>query len=316
MYPFISWNTMQHTSPMLLLGAHISTAGGFENAIIRGESIGCTAIQIFTKSNRQWAAKPIESSVSMAFKNALQHSFIKIVIAHAAYLINIGSPNTEIRNKSTLALIDELDRCHQLGIPYLVLHPGAKGNTTDQECLQRIAEQLDVACQKTQGKTMILLETMAGQGNSVCNTFEQLASIYEHVTHKKRIGVCFDTCHTFVAGYDMQTEASYHQTWHTFDDILGLTMVKVIHINDSKKPLGSRVDRHEHIGQGKIGETFFKLLMNDPRFFDIPKILETPKEGLLEDWHNMRTLAHLITPKNKHIIKIDIPQTFKEAKSK
>lgn len=304
---------MQHT---LLLGAHISIAGGFENAITRGESIGCTAIQIFTKSNRQWAAPAIREDAIAVFKNTLHHSSVKQVIAHAAYLINIGSAHTPIRDKSTNAVIDELHRCHQLGIPYLIIHPGAHGHETQYECLTRIAEQLNYILSVATGTTIIVLETMAGQGTNVCATFEQLAYIYERVVDKKRVGICFDTCHVFAAGYDLQTEETYEHTWKTFDAILGLNLLKVIHVNDSKKPVQSHVDRHEDIGKGKIGLTAFKLLMNDSRFFTIPKILETPKESLADDWRNMRTLVDLITPENKRILYIDIPQTYSEAKSK
>ncbi len=304
---------MQYT---LLLGAHMSTAGGFEKAIVRGEAIGCTVIQIFTKSNRQWAASPLTPPAIAAFKDALQHSSIQTVVAHAAYLINIGSSNPELRHKSTMALIEELDRCHYLGIPYLVVHPGAQGHADDHDCLARIAQQLDIVLSKTIGTTMILLETMAGQGNSTCATFEQLAYIYEQTSHKNRIGICFDTCHAFVAGYDFTTPELYEKTWRMFDTILGIDLIKVIHLNDSKKTLGSRVDRHEHISHGKLGETAFKLLMNDTRFFNVPKILETPKEGLIDDWRNMQTLVHLITPANKQKLRIDIPTTFAEAKSK
>ncbi len=307
---------MNSSQNILLLGAHISTAGGFDQAIARGESIGCTTIQIFTKNNRQWSAPPLSVSAITAFKNAVEHSSIKIVIAHAAYLINLGSSANEIRNKSLHAVIDELERCHQLNIPYLVLHPGAKGDTPELDCLTRIADQLDLALSKANSTTMILLETMAGQGNSICATFEQLAYIYDRVTHKKRIGICFDTCHIFVAGYDLRTESTYHKTWQAFDTILGLNLLKAIHLNDSKKPLGSRVDRHEDIAKGMIGANAFKLLINDARFFNIPKILETPKEGLIDDWRNMRTIEGLISPENKNLLRIDIPQTFGEAKSK
>ncbi len=298
----------------LLLGAHISTAGGFDQAIKRGESIGCTAIQIFTKNNRQWSATPISNQAIVAFKNAQKNSSIKMVIAHAAYLINLGSSHHEIQNKSLHALIDELERCHQLSIDYLVLHPGSKGETTEQKSLARIAHQLDYAIQKANSSTMILLETMAGQGNSIGTTFEQLASLYDRITHKHRIGICFDTCHVFVAGYDLRSPETYHQTWETFKKILGLDLLKAIHLNDSKKPLGSRVDRHEDITQGMLTESAFTLLINDSRFFDIPKILETPKEGLFDDWRNMKRIGDLITPENKQLLRIYVPETFERGK--
>lgn len=304
---------MQHT---LLLGAHISIAGGFDQAIVRGESIGCTAIQIFTKSNRQWTAAPIGEDAIIAFKNARKHSSITQVIAHAAYLINIGSPHEHIRTKSTQAVIDELHRCHQLGIPYLVMHPGAHGTEPINECLTRIAEQINHILTIDTGTTTLVLETMAGQGTNVCDSFEQLAYIYQQVTHKKRFGICFDTCHVFAAGYDLQTKEAYNNTWKIFDNILGRDLLKVIHLNDSKKPLGMHVDRHEDIGKGKLGLDAFKFIMNDSRLFDIPKILETPKESLRDDWRNMRTLADLVTTENRRVLKIDIPEALSEAKSK
>jgi deoxyribonuclease-4 len=297
----------------LLLGAHISIEGGFDKAIIRGESIGCSAIQIFTKSNRQWFAKPLADIAIATFKTTLQQSSIAAVVAHAAYLINIGSSNTEIRKKSTLSLIEELQRCHALDLPYLILHPG----TNDQpDCHTLIAQQLNYALDATPDSTILLLETMAGQGRNTCYRFEQLARIYEKSHHQKRLGICFDTCHTFAAGYDLRTEESYQATWQTFDTILGLNLLKVIHINDSKKPLGSRIDRHTHIAQGELTASSFTLLMNDQRFFHIPKILETPKDSLFDDWTNIKTLVNLITPENKKKFRIDIPSTFVEAKSK
>lgn len=226
----------------LLLGAHISIAGGLEKAIERGESIGCTTIQIFTKSNRQWRARPISSDEAEQFKTAVKKSFIKPVVAHASYLINIGAPEKEIEKKSVEALLIEVQRCEQLDIPYLILHPGSYKQQNEQACLDRIARNLDRIFAKTTGKTKILLETMAGQGSSVGYTFEQIAYIRNATKHKRRIGVCFDTCHAFVAGYDFTTEKKYHKVWDEFDRIIGLKHLNVIHINESKKELGARVE--------------------------------------------------------------------------
>jgi len=297
-------HTIKHTHPILLLGGHMSTSGGFANAISRGESIGCTAIQIFVKSNRQWYAKPITDQEATAFKDAWQQSQIKNVIAHAAYLINIGSPNKDAHAKSLEALSVELDRCEQLGIPSLVLHPGSRLDTAPEQCYKTIAQGLDEVISNYAGKTQILLENMAGQGSNVGNSFEALAEIYHHVHHKRRVGFCLDTCHAFVAGYDLSSAEGYTKTWNEFDAILGIENLKAIHINDSKKGLGSKADRHEHIGHGKIGSLGFKLLFNDPRFFDIPKVLETPKEGdgLKEDAQNMQTIVGLLDAPNKKLV--------------
>lgn len=289
-----------HKNHTLLLGAHMSTAGGFDKALIRGHSIGCTAIQIFTKSNRQWAAKPITQDEQEAFTKAVKETGITALMAHATYLINIGSTQEDTLTKSRALLITELERCDQLGIPYLVLHPGSYGTGSEQQCLATIAASLDYVFEHYAGKTMVLLENMAGQGSSVCYSFEQLAHVRAHTKYKNNVGICIDTCHAFAVGYDLRTPASYEQVWHEFDRIIGLSHLKALHINDSKKPLGSRVDRHADIGQGAIGLEGFRLLFNDPRFFDIPKVLETPCESddpqeLLRRYaHNMQVIRELV----------------------
>jgi len=293
----------------LLLGAHMSIAGKMSLAIERGESIGCTAIQIFTKSNRQWHAKPLTDEETMSFKKAYKDSSIQSVITHAAYLINIGSPDKEIEKKSIHALEIELNRCADLTIPYLVLHPGSHGNTDEESCLARISANIDKILSATSDCT-ILLETMAGQGSSVGHTFEHLAQIIKHSKHKRRIGVCFDTCHAFVAGYDFRTEKTYDLMWEQFDKIIGINKLKAIHINDSQKDVGSRVDRHADIGKGKIGLKAFELLLNDPKLFDIPKVLETPKTDLSDYKRNMETLIDLISTKTRKLL--DIAATTKK----
>jgi len=285
---------MPKTTSPLLLGAHISIAGGPAQAIERGESIGCTAIQIFTKSNRRWSAKPLTQEEIQAFKKAWKESNIQSVIAHAAYLINLGSPNPATVSKSAQALTDELIRCDQLGIPYLVLHPGSAGNTSEEKALQQIANQLDIIFRSTPGTTKILLETMAGQGSNLGYHLEQIASIYQASQYKERLGVCLDTCHIFAAGYDVRTPSTYQAFWKRFDDLIGLDLLKAIHLNDSKKEFGSRADRHEHIGKGAIGLEAFRLLCTDSQFADIPKILETPKESLEDDARNMASIKALI----------------------
>lgn len=298
---------MPQEKKKLLLGAHISTTGGFDKAIHRGESIGCTTIQIFTKNNRQWFAKPIISSEMEVFKNAQKNSIIKTVVAHAAYLINIGASDEVIKNKSLQALKQELERCEQLAIPFLILHPGSSGSMDEYECLDQIALNLDQVISQVPGTSMILLETMAGQGTNLCYTFEQIAHIINRSQFRNRLGVCLDTCHVFAAGYDLRTEETYNRLWEKFDSIIGLEKLKIIHINDSKKELGSRVDRHEHIAQGQLGAEPFKLLFNDPRFFDIPKILETPKEDLIEDLRNMQVICTLLSQKTRDTLDIRVP---------
>ncbi|MEX0671775.1 MAG: deoxyribonuclease IV [Candidatus Babeliales bacterium] len=280
---------------LILLGAHMSIARGVEQSIIQGESINCTAIQIFTASNRQWSMKTFDEPQITAFKNKLKNSPIAYVFSHASYLINLGSAKKETRDKSIEALLAELTRCAQLGLPYVVLHPGSAVGTNRQECIKMIATNLDYVLENAPSSTQILLENMAGQGSACASQFEDLAALYSLVTHKERIGFCFDTAHAFAAGYDFRTIAGYEAMWQKWDTLLGMKTLKAIHLNDSKKPLGSCVDRHEHIGTGAIGIDAFKFLMNDPRFEHIPKILETPKgEGLQEDTHNMQVLINLI----------------------
>lgn len=283
----------------VLLGAHMSIAGGFARAIERGESIGCTCIQIFTKSNQQWHAKALDEQEVAAFKQKQHASAIKTVIVHASYLINIGSDKEEIYKKSVAALAIELQRCHALNIPYLVLHPGSRGESTLEECLQQISAALDSVLEENPGKTMILLENTAGQGSSVGNTFEQLATIRKHATHKTRIGFCFDTCHAFAAGYDFTDTKKYHALWRKFDEVIGLTHLKAMHLNDSKKECDSHVDRHEFIGKGKLGLETFSLIMNDPHLEDVPKILETPANELADYRLDMDILEKLLKNKNK-----------------
>lgn len=293
----------------LLLGAHMSVARGYEQALIRGASIECTAIQLFTKSSRQWAAKPISNDQKNLFKKTLKElPSIKLVVAHASYLINIASSDETLAKKSITALIEELQRCHNLEIPYLVLHPGAAVKSTPHESLQIASKNLNTVFEEFKGNAVLLLENTAGQGSSIGSTFEELKTIYDGVTHKKKIGFCFDTCHAFVAGYDFSTPTTYEKMWDHFDAILDVKNLKVFHFNDSLKGIGSHVDRHAHIGKGKIGLEGFRLLMNDARFFDIPKILETPKASthLNDDILNMTTLKGLLTESTKkHFSLID-----------
>lgn len=295
---------MPSPKKQLLLGGNISIAGGIEKAFARAQEIGSTCMQIFTKSNRQWNARPLAQDVITRFDNARQQSPVQTIVAHASYLINIGSPNKQLQKLSLESLMLELARVQELEIPYLVLHPGvAQQSPPSQDCLKQIAAHLDTALTTIKGKSMILLENMAGQGSSVGDTFEQLAFIYKHCKQKKRLGFCFDTCHAFAVGYDFTTAASYKQMWHNFDHIIGLQHLKAIHLNDSKKELGSRVDRHEFIGKGKIPLTAFALLINDEKLVHIPKILETPIDTHTDYVHDFKTLLPLLTKKHSSWVK-------------
>jgi len=291
---------MTQKKQKLLLGAHMSIAGGIEKSIDRGQSIGCTTIQIFTKSNRQWYAKPFSNREINLFKQTTKESLIKPIVAHSSYLLNIGSTNKEIHTKSVKSFIEEMNRCHQLDIPYLVMHPGTYLDGTTQDCVKRISNTLNVLFAKYSWKTMLLFENTAGQGSNIGYTFDQLAELYDLCQQKRNVGFCFDTCHAFAAGYKFDTPKEYEALWKEFDNIIGLRQLKIIHLNDSKKELGSRVDRHEHIGKGKIGLKAFKLIMNDKQFANIPKIIETPKQDpLKDDLKNMRTLTMLISTTNR-----------------
>jgi len=285
----------------LLLGAHMSIAGGLEKAVLAGASIGCSTIQIFTKSNRQWSAKKLSDSEIDIYKETLTRISINPIIAHTAYLINIGSPNKDIEKKSIASLAEEIERCDQLSIPYLVLHPGSYVDGNRHDCLERIIENLNTVIQK-KDTTMVLLELMAGQGSTVCSTFEELEYIYKRIDNKKNVGICFDTCHAWAAGYDFNTTQTYENMWRHFDATLGLKNLKVIHINDSKSIRGSHLDRHETIGKGTIGLEAFEMMMNDTDLFDIPKILETPKNSLEDDIYNMNILKELISETTLNIL--------------
>lgn len=279
-----------------LIGCHVSISGGFFKSIDEGMEIGCTAIQIFTKSNRQWASKPIDYTDAQKFIATQKSSDIALVVAHASYLINLGSTTPDVQKKSYDALVDEIQRCNKLQIPYLVLHPGTAEPGQEQATLQATGAYINQALQATSNcMTSVLIETMAGQGKSIGSSFEQLAIMIAQVEDKTRIGVCFDTCHAFVSGYDFTTPKTYAAMLKNFDDVIGLQFLKMFHMNDSKKELGSCIDRHEDIGKGAIGLDGFSFIMNDQRFINIPKILETPQgEDLSHDKENIATLLKLI----------------------
>lgn len=289
---------------LFLFGAHISIADGLEKSFSRGESIGCTAIQIFTKSNRQWNAKQITDDDAKIFKESFEKSSIKSVVVHASYLINLGSAEKSINIKSCNSMIEELERCQKLELPYLVLHPGSSKKTNEKETLKIISDNLDFIFESLPGKSMILLENMSGMGNSVAYKFEQLAKIIQNSKHKNRLGICFDTCHAFAAGYDFTSEKKYINFWDYIDKLIGIKLIKAMHINGSKKEINSKIDRHSHISEGFINIEAFRLLFNDERFFEIPKILETPLETGINDYKKeMKTIINLISEKNLKYIK-------------
>jgi len=264
----------------MLLGAHMSIAGGAFNAFIEGEGLGCTTIQIFTKSNNQWKAKTLTDEEVERYHTEQKRTRINPVIAHDSYLINLGSPDDALALKSREAFLHELERCELLKIPYLVTHPGGHMGKGEEWGLKRIAESLDWVHERSEGFAVkVALEVTAGQGTMLGYRFEHLAQIMNHSKNPERIKVCIDTCHLFAAGYDISTEDGYSKTISEFDRIIGLKQLVAIHLNDCKKGLGSRVDRHENIGKGTIGEKPFGFIMRDKRFDKIPKLLETPKEN-------------------------------------
>jgi deoxyribonuclease-4 len=277
-------------------GAHMSVSGGLAKAFARGQQVGCEAMQIFTKSERQWAAKPIAPEDAAAFKAEQARTGIGPVVVHDSYLINLAAPGDELWAKSTAAFAEELERCATLAIPYLVTHPGAHTGSGEEAGLTREAIALErLFAQGVGGDTMVLLETTAGQGSALGHRFEHLARLFELVPQTERLGVCVDTCHIFAAGYDISTPAGYAATFEEFDRLIGLQHIRCFHLNDSQKELGSRVDRHSHIGQGCIGLEAFRLLVNDPRFAAVPKIIETPKgDDMAEDVTNLTLLRSLV----------------------
>lgn len=267
---------------MKYIGPHVSASGGVENAPLNAMAVGATAFALFTKNQRQWFAPALSQKSIDAFKENCEKAGISAdyILPHDSYLINLGQPDPESLEKSRNSFIDEMHRCEQLGLKMLNFHPGShlKQISLD-ECLRRIAESINIALDKTQG-VMAVIENTAGQGSNVGFGFQHLASIIDRVEDKSRVGVCLDTCHTYSAGYDLKTEEGYKQTFQEFDEIVGANYLKAIHLNDTKKPLASRVDRHDSIGKGLLGMEFFQRFMKDPRFDNMPLILETPDESL------------------------------------
>ena len=279
---------------MGILGAHVSISGGVYKAPARGKEIGCDSIQIFTKNQRQWTAPPLSLKDAELFKEEMKKNAIQVAIGHSSYLINIGSPKDELRKKSIDSLVIELKRSEKLGLRALVFHPGSHLGIGETDGLKLIAESLNTVLSRvTLRNTMVLLETTAGQGTNLGYKFEHLADIIDMIEiQKNMVGVCFDTCHAFSAGYDIRTVDAYNKTMDLFDEIIGFDKLKAFHLNDSKFDLGSRKDRHEHIGKGFIGLEGFKAIVNDRRFKTLPMVLETPggEAGYKENLKVLRSL--------------------------
>lgn len=302
---------------MPLLGAHLSIAGGLHKAVEAASALGMETVQIFTHSPSQWAVKPavpgtptnnsnqwigkqlIDADIAI-FKKKVKEAKLKFPTAHDSYLINLASPDDALYRKSIEAFVDEVRRAELLGLAYLVTHPGAPVGSSETEGLTRVAQAIDETHQRCSGyKVKILLENTAGQGSCLGWRFEHLAAIIDQVKDAKRLGVCFDTCHALAAGYELAPRGKYEATMAEFDRVVGLKRLKLFHLNDSKKPLGSRVDRHEHIGKGCLGIEPFRCIINDPRFEKLPMILETPKEeGDNDDMDsvNLGVLRGLLNP--------------------
>ncbi len=267
----------------LLIGAHTSAAGGVHKALLQGKEIGATTIQLFTSNQRQWKGRPISEDELLRWEEARKETGLKKIMSHDSYLINLGSPNSELLHKSKIAFEEELKRCHQLGISFLNFHPGTNTSGEDPEkCLNQIVasiKSVEKLC--AQGHTRLLIETTAGQGNTVGYVFEQIGYLVERLQSYVPIGVCIDTCHIFAAGYDIRTPAAWEKTLEEFESAIGLKHLYAFHLNDSMKTLGSKRDRHANLGSGEIGLSCFKFLMTYPKFRDLPKYLETPNGTLL-----------------------------------
>jgi deoxyribonuclease IV len=279
---------------MKYVGAHVSASGGVQNAPLNAQLIGAKAFALFTKNQRQWISNPLTKASIKEFRENCEKLDFKPfqILPHDSYLINLGHPETEPLEKSRASFLDEMQRCEQLGLDRLNFHPGSHLNLISiEDCLRRIAESINIALSKTKG-VVAVIENTAGQGTNLGHSFEQLRMIIDNVEDKSRVGVCIDTCHAFTAGYDVKTPEGFTETFKKFGDIIGFKHLKGMHLNDSKKELATRVDRHDNVGKGFLGEDVFRMVMNDSRFDNIPLILETPDESLWEE--EIRKLYSLI----------------------
>ncbi|MBZ0160148.1 deoxyribonuclease IV [Candidatus Methylomirabilis sp.] len=287
----------QRAEADLLLGAHMSIAGGIDLAPLRGQQIGCRTIQLFIKSSNQWRARSLPTEEIDRFRANLRAAAIAPAVAHSAYLINLASTDPALHQRSMAACLEEIERAEALSIPYLVIHPGAHMGAGEEAGLRQVANSFRELLMRTKGcRVQVVLETTAGQGTTLGHRFEQIALLLDQIGLPERTGVCLDTCHLFAAGYDIRTPEGYDAVVHVFDRIVGMPSLKVIHVNDCKKELGSRVDRHEHIGKGTIGLDAFRCLVTDPRLRGIPMIIETPKDNnfVTADRQNLETLRGLM----------------------
>jgi deoxyribonuclease IV len=270
---------------MKYIGAHVSAAGGVYNAPVNANAIGARAFALFTKNQKQWFSDPLtQASIKLFRENCERYDYKPFqILPHDSYLINVGHPEPEALEKSRMAFIDEMQRCEQLGLDRLNFHPGSHLKAiSEEECLSRIAESINIALDKTKG-VIAVIENTAGQGSNVGYKFEQLRFIIDKVNDKSRVGVCIDTCHAYTSGYDLKTAEGFKKTFELFGEVVGFGFLKGMHLNDSKKDLGTRVDRHDNIGKGFLGDELFRMIVNDDRFDDIPLILETPEESLWEE---------------------------------
>lgn len=291
-------NTKKTNKNTVLLGAHMSIAGGFYKALERGVSIGCNTIQIFSHSNRQWKINDITQEQSDKFKQVKKQLNLKHIVVHSSYLVNLGSTTEETVNKSIETLKKELTQCKQLEIPYLVVHTGSGYKDNPKIGLDQIIKNINLVLNLSDNKeTIVLFENMAGQGASLGSSLEQLSYIFKNIekSNKNRVGICFDTCHAWAAGYDFSEKSKYQNFWKEFDQKIGLEKLKVIHLNNSKTKLNSRVDRHAKINEGTMPIKTFSLIMNDCNLKDIPKVLEVPVESYKEYEAEIEKLKNLIT---------------------
>ena len=287
---------LRWTIPRRPLGAHMSIAGGLEKALERGAALGLTAIQLFTKNNNQWAARAIGADEARRFREAVKAAGMSHVVAHDSYLINLCSPDELLWRRSVEACAVELERCALLGVPWLVIHPGAHTGAGEKAAIRRMADAIDaVHARVPRGAASLAIETAAGQGTTIGFRFEQVAAVVAATRDPDRIGLCLDTCHVFAAGYDLRPRRGYAETMRRLDGELGLGRLVAVHVNDSKRECGSRVDRHEHIGRGHLGLDAFRWLMNDERLHGVPLLLETPKEeDGRDDVRNLTALLKLV----------------------
>ncbi|HET6387589.1 MAG TPA: deoxyribonuclease IV [Armatimonadota bacterium] len=275
-----------------LVGAHMPTTGGIHRALLEGAAIGCTAVQLFTSSPQQWKSRSLTPEQIALFGETHVETGCVPLIVHDSYLINLATASTDLREKSQRAFLEEMERCEALGIQYLVTHCGARGDESEEQGLSRLADSLSTIHRATAGyRLRVALEITAGQGTCLGHRFEQFTQVLHECPESDRLSVCFDTCHAFAAGYDFREREGYERVMEEFDDAIGLNRLAVLHLNDSRKDLGSRVDRHHHIGRGYIGAEAFRLIMRDPRFEGIPKIVETPDFSLHKE--NIRVLRGL-----------------------